>query len=506
MNPYELLMRLEGLKGAAYSGSEVPIAELRALESALRDNMRKAAQSTSLAKAGVGYPMVAAPQDSNTTPGGAYAPLVPQSIQPVYDTVTAGAQHLTLQKKIKKTSVTTPVYEYMQLQRYGGTETSPFVSEAGVPAITQSHFNRKSVRMKYMAVFRQLTDVLLNTQLFNGVGAARAIEANNGSMELALHQERYLVWGDSQVNPLEYDGIIASTERQVPENVIDMEGRTISGQELQAHIARIVSAPYFAEPSEVMMCPRHLAWYENQLLPYRRGDLSTDGPLTWHTGQLSVGTYQGRVPFSVMPLLEPLQHPLDTAEGDGPPSALTPVLSAVAAPAGTTSKWYAADVNGLDFYYTFVIVGDGGSRRTVNVGPISLSAGQAVQIDVPDGGEGESGLGSVRSYVVFRATVPTGTVPSSSQEYFRVGRYARNNANAGASRFYDLNHSRPNTSPIIVMDYNPNVVEWMDFLPVTMRPITISRSTTEQFLLTMFGALRMGNPRRLLVFKNVGFG
>lgn len=505
MNPYELLMRLESLKGAAYSGSEVPIAELRSLEKALRDNMMKAAQNNNLAKAGVGYPMVAAPQDSSTTPGGAYAPLVPQSIQPVYDTVTAGAQHLTLQKKIKKTSVTTPVFEYMQLQRYGGTETSPFVSEAGVPAITQSHFNRKAVRMKYMAVFRQLTDVLLHTQLFSGVGAARAIEASNGSMELALHHERYLVWGDSAVNPLEYDGIIASVERQVPENVIDLEGGTISGQEIQAQIARLVSAPYFAEPSEVMMTPRHLAWYENQLLPFRRGDLSTDGTLTWHAGQLSVGTYQGKVPFSVMPLLEPIQHPLDTSEGDGPPASLVPVLTAVAG--GSASKWRAADVNGVDFWYTFVIVGDGGSRRTVNVGPVALTAGQAVQVDIPDSAELLSGLGSVRSYVVFRATVPTGTTPSSSQDYFRCGRYARNqDGPGGATRFLDLNHNRPNTAPIIVMDYKPDVIEWMDFLPVTMRPITISRSTTEQFLLTMFGALRMGNPRRVLVFKNVGYG
>jgi hypothetical protein len=56
------------------------------------------------------------------------------------------------------------------------------------------------------------------------------------------------------------------------------------------------------------------------------------------------------------------------------------------------------------------------------------------------------------------------------------------------------------------MDYKPSTVEWKSFLPVTMRPITLSRTTTEQFLITMFGALKMGNARRLFLVKNVGFG
>lgn len=505
MNPQELLFRLDAMRSAASTGDHVPVEYLRDLTKALQANMMKAAQGSSLAKAGVGYPMAGSPQDSNTVPGGGYAPLVPQSIQPIFDVVTANESHLVFQKKLSKSSVTGPVHEYMQLHRYGGTETSPFVPEAGVPAITQSHFNRKAVRMKYMATFRQLTDVLLQTTLFSGVGAARAIEAQNGSMELALQHERYLIWGDSSVNPLEYDGIIAAVEREVPENVIDAEGGTISGQELQSYAARLVSPPYFAQPNEVIMTPRHLAWYENQLLPFRRGDLATDGALTWHTGQISVGTYQGKIPFSVMPLLEPIQHPMTNTEGDGPPAALTPVITAVAG--GATSKWKAADVSGLDFYYTFIIVGDGGARRTVNVGPLSLTAGQAVQIDFADSAEQQSGLSSVRHYVAFRASVATGAAaPTDATDFYRVGRYARNNTNGGASRFLDRNLVRPNTAPIIIMDYKPNVVEWMDFLPVTMRPITISRSTTEQFLLTMFGALRVGNPRRLMVIKNVGYG
>lgn len=504
MHAEELLMRLEAMKLAAIGGSDVPIADLRALTAALNQNMMKAAQNSNLSKAGVGYPLTGSPQDSNTVPGGAYAPLVAQSIQPIYDVVTATDKQLVFQKKLAKQSVTGPMHEYTQLHRYGGTETSPFVSESGVPAITQAHFNRKSVRMKYMAVFRQLTDVLAHTALLSGVGAARAIEAQSGSMELALHHERYLIWGDSAINPLEYDGVIASVERNVPENVIDIEGRTVTGQELQSYASRLVSPPYFAQPSEILMTPRHLSWYENQLVPFRRADMAVDGPLTYHAGQISIGTYQGKIPFSVMPLLEAIQHPMTTSEGDGPPAPLTPVVTAVAG--GATSKWYAADVSGLDFYYTFIMVGDEGSTRTVNVGPVTLTAGQAAQVDFADSAVAESGRNSVRFYVAFRAAVPAGAAAPTGQDYFRVGRYARNQDNAGATRFLDRNHTRPNTAPIIIMDYAPNVVEWMDFLPVTMRPITLARTTTEQFILTMFGALRVGNPRRLLILKNVGYG
>jgi hypothetical protein len=435
MNPEQLLYQLDALKGAAMSGSEVPLETLRALHGALRDNMMKASQGSSLRKAGVGYP-IANPQDSSTVPGGDYAPLVPQSIQPMYDIVTADSRHLVLTGKLASSDVTSPVTEWTRLTRFGGTMTSPFIPEAGVPAITQTNYDRQVVRMKYMATFRQLTDVLAQTSLLSGVGAARALEAANGSMDLALQQERWLLWSDSAINPLEYDGLIAAIERGASTNVYDAEGATVSGQELQTYAAFVVSSPNYGEPVEYLMCPRHFTWYTNQLVPFRRADMAVAGPLTLAAGKISVGTYQGEIPFTVMPLLEPIHHPMDRTEGDGPPTAFVPVGATVAG--GTTSKWRAADVAGLEFYYTFVIVGDAGATRTVNVGPFTLAAGQALEFSFADNAAALSGIGSVRYYVAYRATVAAGAAaPTDPALFFQCGRYGRNIIGGATTEFID---------------------------------------------------------------------
>jgi len=506
-----LFYQLEQLGRSAATGAEVPLAELRELNLALHNNMVKSAQSASLQKAGIGYP-IATPSDSSTVSGGGYAPLVPQSIQPIYDVVTASERHLVLQKLITKTSVTSPVFEYPQLRKWGGSETSIFIAEGGVPAITQSHFTKQVVRMKYMAVHRQLTDVLTQTGLLSGIGNARAQEARAGSMELSMAHERNLLYADSSINPLEFDGIIPSVERFAPENVMDAEGNTITGQEIQSFLAMLVSPPIYGDPQAVLMSARHYTWYQNSLIPFKRGDLASDQGLTLSTTGISVGSHLNpKVPFTVVPLLEPIHHPITRVEGHAPPVALTPVLSVIAG--GTTSKWRSADVLGRDFYYTFIMQGDNGVTRTINVGPVRLVAGESVQGDFADSAVTESGPQSIRSYAVFRASIPTPTNPADSvaptdpSSYFRVSRYGRNTlGGGGGTKFVDHNLTRPNTAPIIIFDNRSDVMEWKEFLPVTQRPVSLSLSTTEQFLLTMFGALKVSNPRRLFVIKNVGFG
>jgi len=495
-----LLRSLDFMAAAAQSGVEVPLVELARLGKALKDNAIEA----SLQKAaGVGYPMQGVPFDSSSVPGGDYAPLVPQSIQSTFDIVTAKEDQLVFQKKITTTDVTQPVFEYTQLRRYGGTAMSPFVTETGVPGLSKSDYGRKTVRMKYMATLRQLTDVAMMTQLLSGVGQARALEASNGSFELALRHEKFLFHADSRINPLEYDGLIASVEAEAPANVIDMEGRTPSGQELQTYLGHLVSPPIYGVPDSVMMTPLHYQWYVNNLVQFKRGDLAVSGPLSLFANQVKIGSYRGEVPFEQIPFLPWDVNPIPRTEGHAPPAPLVPAFAVVA---DADSRWRGPDVAGRDFYYTFEMVGDNGATRTGVIGPVNLAAGDAVRVDFADGAVAQAEAGSIRSYNAFRASVPAGDpAPTNDRDFKFCGRYARNQANAGATRFFDRNHTRPDTAPIIIGQHTPDVIEWKSFLPVTMRPLQASYSRTEQFLLTMFGALKVGNPNRIIVLKNCGW-
>ena len=503
MSPDQLLLALDRLQSLAARGGDVQIAELRQLQHALNQNMLKS--HAELRKAGVGYPLQGMPFDSSTVPGGSYAPLVPQSIQPIIDNATFTEDTLVFWKMLAKQSVTTPVLEWVRRKSYGGTATSPFISEGGVPAITQSEFDRNVVRMKYMAVFRQVTDVLANTQLLGNIGQARALEASDGAVELLFRQEKFLFHADSSVNPLEYDGLLSSIEKGAPQNVFDAEGATISGQELQEIIGQLVSAPNYATPSHVLMSPRHYAWYQNSLLPFKRGDLAVNGPLTFNTQGISVGWSRGSVPLTEVVHMAWDEHPILRTQGDGPPPS-TLVVSAAADTAVAGSKFRAQDVAGLKFCYTLEAVGDQGATRLASTPPTAVLADGAMEITVTDNTVAAAGTGSIRYYNLFRAAVASSetAAPSDSRKYFFCGRVARNLD--GDTVIVDRNLTRPNTSPIVIIQNRPDVLEWREFLSTTMRPITLSRTTLEQFLLMMFGALKVSVPTKMFLIKNVGYG
>lgn len=500
MSPDQLLLSLDRLQSLAARGGDVQIAELRQLQHALNQNMLKS--HAELRKAGVGYPLQGMPFDSSTIPGGSYAPLVPQSIQPIIDNATFTEDTLVFWKMLAKQSVTTPVLEWVRRKSYGGTATSPFIAEGGVPAITQSEFDRNVVRMKYMAVFRQVTDVLANTQLLGNVGQARALEAADGAVELLFRQEKFLFHADSSINPLEYDGLVASIEKGAPQNVFDAQGATISGQELQEIIGQLVSAPNYATPTHVLMSPRHYAWYQNSLLPFKRGDLAVNGPLTFNTQGISVGWSRGSVPLTEVVHMAWDEHPIIRTQGDGPPLAL-PI--AASAEAGSGSKFRAQDVNGLQFHYTLEAVGDQGVTRFPVSAAVVLEAGEVAELTLADEGVALAGTASIRSYNIFRAAVPVGeSAPSDPRKFYFVGRAARNPM--GDTVIVDRNEMRPNTAPMIIIQNRPDVLEWREFLSTTMRPITLSRTTLEQFLLMMFGALKVSVPTKMFLIKNVGYG
>lgn len=501
MSPDQLLLSLDRLQSLAARGGDVQIAELRQLQHALNQNMLKS--HAELRKAGVGYPLQGMPFDSSTIPGGSYAPLVPQSIQPIIDNATFTEDTLVFWKMLAKQSVTTPVLEWVRRRSYGGTATSPFIAEGGVPAITQSEFDRNVVRMKYMAVFRQVTDVLANTQLLGNIGQARALEAADGAVELLFRQEKFLFHADSAVNPLEYDGLISSIEKGAPQNVFDAQGATISGQELQEIIGQLVSAPNYASPTHVLMSPRHYAWYQNSLLPFKRGDLAVNGPLTFNTQGISVGWSRGSVPLTEVVHMAWDEHPIIRTQGDGPPAQLPIAASAVEDVAG--SKFRAQDVNGVKFFYTLEAVGDQGVTRFPTSGAVTIEAGGAAELELADESYPIATTGSIRYYNIFRATVPSSeSAPTDPRKYYFVGRAARNPN--GDTVIRDLNAQRPNSAPMIIIQNRPDVLEWREFLSTTMRPITLSRTTLEQFLLMMFGALKVSVPTKMFLIKNVGYG
>ena len=120
----------------------VPVEDLNRLNDALR-------------KSGtIGY------QDPSalTTGGGSLSPLVPQSLENVLASATYSMQAIQLWRNMPKTQVGQTVHEYNVIKDHG-LDLSPFMSEGNIPAMNRSSYERKFVKIKFMAEMREISDV-----------------------------------------------------------------------------------------------------------------------------------------------------------------------------------------------------------------------------------------------------------------------------------------------------------------------------------------------------------
>lgn len=485
-------------------GEEISIKDLRELNQALRNNALM-----HLRKGGVNYPLQGVGYDSNTLPGGQFAPLVPQSIQSMLDTATFDEEHIIAWKALSKVSVSSPLYEYNVRRAWGSSAMSPFIREGGVPGISESNFERKTIRMKYAATFRQVTDPAAMTGLMHPSPSAIAVASMDGMMELVQKMEAAIFHADSGVNPLEFDGLYKSVRSGAPSNYRDAGGSPTTLEELQEILGRMVNPPLYARPTEVWVDHRVWQNLNNQMLAkYGRMDITRPRSAYGSVDEVWVGTSYGRIPVLAIPFLTHREHPITGTDGDGAPAAITPTYAFASAQTG--SKFTAADISGVDFHYILEAVGDEGATKFAAGAAVThTSSGGASNITVDDSSVPTYGSNSVRYYNVFRATVATGAgAPTDLNEYWFVGRYARNLAGSGGDKtlIQDLNAHRPQTSPVYILQNRRDCMEWVNFLDLTRRPITISRSATTQFMIMLFGALKVGVPTKHWILDNVGYG
>lgn len=503
MIPQQLLADLTGLQQAAHSGSEVNIADLRKLNQALRNMM-----TIGLQKGGVNYPLQGVGYNSTTIPGGELAPLVPQSIQPMLDNATFSEEHIVAWKLLSKSSAASPVHEYNVRRSHGSASLSPFVREGGVPAVSESNFERKTVRMKYMATFRQVTDPAAMTGLMGPSASAVALASQDGMMELIQKMESFLFHADSSINPLEYDGLYKSIRVGAPANFRDALGATTSLEELQEICGRMVNPPIYARPTEIWTDHRVWTNLQNQFLAkYGRMDITGQRDIYGGVGKIFVQTAYGNIPVMPIPFLTHREHPIDATEGDAAPAAITPSAAYQASVTGS-SFIKTSDISGKDFHYVIEARGDGGTTRFVATAAVTHSAlGGASRLTINDAAVPTYGDNSIREYLVYRANVATGAgAPTDLNEYWFVGRFARNKVASGThTRIDDLNLHRPRTTQLYILENRPACLEWVNFLDLTRRPITVSRSATTQFMIMLFGALKVGVPQKHWILDNVGY-
>jgi len=490
----------------------------------LNDSLRKNSE--------VGY-------QSSTMGAGSLAPIVPQSIEGTLASAAHTMRDLALWPMLPKIQATNTLHEYAVIREHG-EDLDPFISEGGGSEFgaSASSYERKSVKIKYMAEKRSVSDVATLVGIVGPNADALAEETERGTMSLLRKMEVQLFHGDEDVNTQAFDGVLKQIEREegvyspfrfgrdFSENQEDLKGTQLTGAKLHEKLGELYSAPRFGQPDAIFMSPKAYSKLIADSAANGRHDsmvLVSQGDQGVHTlgagPRIHVMGPMGPVPVVAAPfisrrlappraasagnniVLDPVVANRITTEDDRSDAQFAAAAAALVPAQPSDIGWDPANT-GLghdgDFRYVFVLVNKKGySEPIISTVAFDANDGQVprIQLAGPSSGavdyvriyRAEGGLGLTDAQVLRKAQL-IGEVKA---------------ADIVGADWYDAGFERLDSDPVLIAQMDQGTVEFARLLDFIRRPLA-EVGAAKQFLLMLFGAPSVKVPRKNFVLRNVG--
>lgn len=434
-----------------------------------------------LRKSSIGYQTPAVPDAAAPL-----SPLVPQSIEGMLSVATHTMQEIVLWKNIPKKNVAQTLHEYVVVQEHG-YDLDPFIGEGGGGsadfALSQSRYERKNVKVKFMAERRQITDVASLVGLIGDNRQALAEETERGTLALMRKVESAILHGDESLNPEGFDGL--AKQLKSAGSSFDMKGSVPTPLLLQEVLGEVYSAPNFGKPNVIYVEPRIHAELIRQTVESGRHDqlsIREGSQLTFGNANLSVMAPYGAVSIKAAPFLHTASLAPASALGESPVT-LTNVNTTFTVSTATTTL--AAG----DYIYKIVAVGKKGSSAPLTSAAQTVDGSEIVTIALPADSD-------VLYFRIYRSE-KNGAASTCKQ----IARVAQG---VGGASYADAGQHKYNTSNILFLQETPDAMEFVRLLDLIRRPLA-EVSTVMPFLLMMFGAPVIKLPKKMFLLEQAGF-
>lgn len=435
------------------------------------------------------------------TPGAAYgeglygdmSAIRPQSLESTLRVVTAKEEHLSFWRSIGKKTANSTVEEFNVMDSYGN-DGDPFIVEGGRPIERNSNYLRQTALVKFMGVTRGVT---MPGQLVQtvGVGDAVAAEARSGTMWLLQQVEKNLFFGDSSKNPLAFDGLLSQVKNFVKgksyasQHIIDMRGQPLSEAILE-DAATIISDNWGGANLDLFLTNQaHKDFSKLFIGPNGRQRVIDIGSNVL-MGQPVRGyaANAANILFKSDKFLKPDGAPKVLSQKDSP---AIPSSATVSSAADSNSKLEAGT-----YFYFVSSKGPAGESSAKVTDSIAVPSGQKVSIVIPRVLNDDSKLAAT-SYKVYRGY---SSDPAQAKFMVEVA-----DAGTGVNQtLVDDGSNIPGCEYAFLIDNDAEDVLAFKKLADLMRVPLGLVDTTSRFMILMFGMLQVYNPRRIVVFKNVG--
>jgi len=463
----------------------------------LNDALRKS--STDFGQ--VGYQTGAVTSGADNGP---LSPLVPQSIEGSLASATHTMSELALWPMMPKSNVSSTLHEYTVINEHG-YDLDPFIGEGGGGendfATNISQYERKSVRIKYMAERRQISDVASLVGMIGDNRSAIAEETMRGTMNLMRKVERQMFYGREALNSKGFDGIIQQVRDGAPENVIDAKGSTPTPLLLQEALGEAYSSPNFGRPDCIYVEPRMHAELIKQSVESGRHDqfqVSQSGSLTFGSSQLSIMAPYGPVPVKAAPFLHFASRLPAGGHGKNAPAKPGTAVAARAESVAGSSQFLAGDPV---YKYRVQAVGAAGISPLSDAVQENVNTDEEAVLTIADHGINAGDIDEPLYYRIYR------TSGNGADSSYRLIAEVPAVPEGNPTLFVDLddgnNGQKYGCSPIVFAQHDPQVMEFVRLLDFIRRPLAETASI-KPFLLMLFGSPIVKVPSKMFLLDNCG--
>jgi len=432
------------------------------------------------------------------------APLKVESLEKTLKHITFREQDIKFWRDIPKQPAYNTVVEYNQMVSYGRNRGG-FNAEGELPEEEDSIYARRAQFVKFLGVTKSVTHqmTLVNTM----IGNIMQKTIKDGTLWLMRRLDEALFYGNSKMNPLEFDGLLAQQEYSDvwanraayydSDNVIDMRGASLSEEAIEAAANTVVenyglATQLYSSPAVLSGFVRQ--FYGNKFIMPNTQAL-TNGIMGQRVQQFesqfgSIGLNQ-----DVFFKKRPAKTASSEAETDKAPNAPTIAVTAVASDANSL---FTAEDAGNVTYAVSAFNRYGESKLAVAEAATAIVAGGAADITITDGG----GTHKATAYRIYRSeTGKTGTYYPIFEVSLDDVTRGLDGAAAGSIR--DLNRFIPNCDQAMVLQFDDEVVMFDQLAPMMKMDLAML-SPAYRFMILLYGTPLLYAPKKMVRIINIG--
>ena len=428
-----------------------------------------------------------------------------QSLDKTMKSTIQERKNFVLFNMLAKQGAGATVDEWTERSDIGGFLGGTTNGETGNIQAGQGQYARQTAIVKYLMTRCEVSFV---ATLGNNIVSAKAAEGQAGALRLLTDAEYLGFYGNSGVNPLEFDGIFTqilnavSTGYMGAEHVIDLNGASLTDiNPYNQGASTIAGYGNFGEPSHFFCSFGVQRDLDASLDPAWRVPLANvpDGGIKIGSPVSGIRTSFGDIatakdvfildepqlmPFQAVPKLQPVA----TAN-----AGMTPAGVAVATAGSASSRFTAARAG--NYYWLICGLNQLGQSTGVLTAQTAVASGQSATLTIQP-----SASGAETGYAIYRSRQNGTSAPNDLRLMSKIPK-----AGVGNTVYVDNNLQIPGSTTAAMVNMNPGAdnISWRQLLPMTEFQLYPTQAATMPWAQLLFGYLRIAKRKQNVVYINV---